>query len=243
MVSLGGQAPHVRRAHSRALDTCGEPTGIGLAIRVLTEDIAAITAITAPFFIPDALEYARNLKFGSQAEWKEWSKSGGRYASTAVQFHPHGGQSGFVPLPARTMHPHGVGVRVVSQTKPRKKVPTRKKLPPSTMSRPSNIPSAPDRYYKNGGWQGYGTRRDPCSITPMGVNPIPSGSLHVRCTPMGRTCGEPDGTTNCTHPGYITALCPLFVRSVSGLCPLFVVSRPLAWQQQHARELQELPPL
>ena len=29
-----------------------------------------------------------------------------RYAARAVQFHPHGGQSDFVWLPARTMHPH-----------------------------------------------------------------------------------------------------------------------------------------
>ena len=35
-----------------------------------------------------------------------------------------------------------------------------------------------------------GTRREPFNFTPMGVNPISSGSPHVR--PMGRTCGEPD---------------------------------------------------
>ena len=29
------------------------------------------------------------------------------YASRAVQFHPDGGQFGFVWLSARTMHPHG----------------------------------------------------------------------------------------------------------------------------------------
>ena len=41
------------------------------------------------------------------------------YASRAVQFHPHGGQSEFVWLPARTP-PCGCIVRVVSQTKSRK---------------------------------------------------------------------------------------------------------------------------
>ena len=36
-----------------------------------------------------------------------------------------------------------------------------------------------------------GTRREPFNFTPMGVNSISFGSPHVRCTPMGRTCGEP----------------------------------------------------
>ena len=53
----------------------------------------------------------------------------------------------------------------------------------------------------------------------MGVNPISSGSPHVRCTPMGvhrtcgepdmgvhRTCGEPDEIKKNTHPKYFTAL-------------------------------------
>ena len=37
-----------------------------------------------------------------------------------------------------------------------------------------------------------GPRREPFNSTHMGANPIPSGSPHVRCTPIGRTCGEPD---------------------------------------------------
>ena len=37
---------------------------------------------------------------------------------------------------------------------------------------------------------------------PMAVNPISSGSPHVR--PMGRTCGEPDEIKKNTHPKYIT---------------------------------------
>jgi len=37
LISLGGQAPHVPRAHMWALNTCGEPNEIELAIRVLTD--------------------------------------------------------------------------------------------------------------------------------------------------------------------------------------------------------------
>ena len=40
--------------------------------------------------------------------------------------------------------------------------------------------------------------------TPMAVNPISSGSPHVR--PMGRTCGEPDEIKKNTHPKSFTAL-------------------------------------
>ncbi len=65
-----------------------------------------------------------------------------------------------------------------------------------------------------------GTRREPFNFTPMAVNPISSGSPHVRCTPMGRTCGEPDeikkiptrkilplffGSRTATPPGQQTA--------------------------------------
>ena len=49
-----------------------------------------------------------------------------------------------------------------------------------------------------------GTRPEPFNFTPMAVNPISSGSPHVR--PMGRTCGEPDEIKKITHPKYITAL-------------------------------------
>ena len=38
----------------------------------------------------------------------------------------------------------------------------------------------------------------------MAVNPISSGSPHVR--PMGRTCGEPDEIKKNTHPKKFTAL-------------------------------------
>ena len=41
---------------------------------------------------------------------------------------------------------------------------------------------------------------------PVGVNLISSGSPHGRCTPMGRTCGEPDEIKKNTHPEYVTAL-------------------------------------
>ena len=51
---------------------------------------------------------------------------------------------------------------------------------------------------------GLGTRCEPFNSTPMGVNPISSGSPHVR--PMGRTCGEPDEIKKNTHPKNITAL-------------------------------------
>jgi len=49
-----------------------------------------------------------------------------------------------------------------------------------------------------------GTRREPFTFTPMGVNPISSGSPPVR--PMGRTCGEPDEIKKNTHPKYFAAL-------------------------------------
>ena len=39
---------------------------------------------------------------------------------------------------------------------------------------------------------------------PWGVNPISSGSPHVR--PVGRTCGEPDEIKKNAHPKYFTAL-------------------------------------
>ena len=49
-----------------------------------------------------------------------------------------------------------------------------------------------------------GKRREPFNFTPMGVNPISSGSPHVR--PMGRTCGGPDEIKKNTHSKYFTAL-------------------------------------
>ena len=51
-----------------------------------------------------------------------------------------------------------------------------------------------------------GTRREPFNSTPMAANSISSGSPHVRCTPMGRTCGEPDEIKKNTHPKNFTAL-------------------------------------
>ena len=50
------------------------------------------------------------------------------------------------------------------------------------------------------------TPRDPFNFTPMAANPISSGPPHVRCTPMGRTCGGPDEIKKNTHPKNITAL-------------------------------------
>ena len=47
-------------------------------------------------------------------------------------------------------------------------------------------------------------QREAFNFTPVGVNPISSGSPHVR--PMGRTCGEPDEIKKNTHPKYFTAL-------------------------------------
>ena len=37
-----------------------------------------------------------------------------------------------------------------------------------------------------------GMRRGPLNSTSVGVDSISLGSLHVRCTPMGRTCSEPN---------------------------------------------------
>ena len=64
-----------------------------------------------------------------------------------------------------------------------------------------------------------GTHREPSNSTPMGVNPISSGSPHVRCTPMGRTCGEPDEIKTHTHPKNITALTTLFFFLVARRLP------------------------
>ena len=49
-----------------------------------------------------------------------------------------------------------------------------------------------------------GTRREPYNFTPVGVNPVSSGSPHVR--PMGRTRGEPDEIKKNAHPKHFTAL-------------------------------------
>ena len=37
-----------------------------------------------------------------------------------------------------------------------------------------------------------GKRRGPLNSTPVGVDSISLGHPHVRCTPMGRTCSEPN---------------------------------------------------
>ena len=84
MISLGGQAPHVLRAHMWALNTCGEPNDIELTIRVLAD------YPTAPFPGHPQATFLLSMRY---------------YDDRAVQFHPHGGQSDFVWLSART--PHG----------------------------------------------------------------------------------------------------------------------------------------
>ena len=56
-------------------------------------------------------------------------------------------------------------------------------------------------YIKSPGVQYVPSRSIP---PPWGINPISSGSPHVR--PMGRTCGEPDEIKKNTHPKYFTAL-------------------------------------
>ena len=54
-------------------------------------------------------------------------------------------------------------------------------------------------------WSGYAPRA--VQFHPHGgVNPISSGSPHVRCTPMGRTCGKPDEIKKTTHPKWFTPL-------------------------------------
>ena len=47
LISLGGQAPHVLRAHMGVHRTCGEPNEINLTIRALTDDYRP-AMITAP---------------------------------------------------------------------------------------------------------------------------------------------------------------------------------------------------
>ena len=58
-----------------------------------------------------------------------------------------------------------------------------------------------------------GTSREPFNFTPVGVNSISFGPPHVRCTPMGRTCGE---------PGEINDIKKNTTRKIS---PLLCVSR------------------
>jgi hypothetical protein len=50
------------------------------------------------------------------------------------------------------------------------------------------------------------TRREPFNSTPMGVNPIPFGSPHVRPMGVRRTCGEPNEIKKNAHSKCITAL-------------------------------------
>ena len=50
------------------------------------------------------------------------------------------------------------------------------------------------------------TRHEPFNSTPMGVNPISSGSPHVRPMGVHRTCGVPDEIKKSTHPKDMTAL-------------------------------------
>ena len=52
-------------------------------------------------------------------------------------------------------------------------------------------------------YRGVGTRREPFNSTPMAVNPISSGSPHVRPIGVHRTCGEPDEIKENTHPPEI----------------------------------------
>ena len=79
----------------------------------------------------------------------------------------------------RTYAPCGPSVRVVSLTK------SRKKYPPEKDYRSFWLVSRPRRCVTV-----RRTRPGPFNFTPMGVNPMSSGSPRVR--PMGRTCGEPD---------------------------------------------------
>ena len=69
-----------------------------------------------------------------------------------------------------------------------------------------------------------------CSISPpMGVNPISSGSPHVRPMGVHRTCGEPDGIKKNTHAKYIPArLCEQVRRGFPG---------------RHRETLPQAPPL
>ena len=101
--------------------------------------------------------------------------------------------------------PWGCIVRVVSQTKSRKKYPPEKwycsfacrnMLPRFCVGRAGGVQQLVHA--------GRGTRLEPFNFTPMAVNSISSGSPHVR--PMGRTCGEPDEIKKNTHPKNITTL-------------------------------------
>ena len=52
LISSG--SPHVLRAHTGALNTCGEPNEIELTIRVLTDDVAAPRTAGAPVHRPSS---------------------------------------------------------------------------------------------------------------------------------------------------------------------------------------------
>ena len=99
--------------------------------------------------------------------------------------------------------PCGPSVRVVSPTNPRK-IPTQKHYRPFPCAGASWMGACSSWTSCTRSWTAWRTRREPFNFTPMGVNPISSGSPHVR--PMRRTCGEPDEIKKNTHPKNFTAL-------------------------------------
>ena len=111
---------------------------------------------------------------------------------------PQWGSTRFRPLIC-TYAPCGPSVRVDEPAKSRK-IPTRKVLRLFLVSR------ATRRIGFRVATLTTGPRPEPFNSTPMAVNPISSGSPHVRPMGVHRTCGEPDEIKKNTHPKKITAL-------------------------------------
>ena len=108
-----------------------------------------------------------------------------RVVNSRVQFHPDGGQFGFVWLSTRTEGPHGGASYVWCLTARR----NQEKYPPEKHCR-SFARSGTRGRQAGRPWRLSCTRRKPFHSTPMAVNSISFGSPRVR--PMGRTCGEPN---------------------------------------------------
>ena len=118
-------------------------------------------------FLPfkQALVYARSLKLKGKTEWVLRSKSGGRepnIPSNPDKIYKHDGWQGyghwlgtgnvatkdtqFLPFKQALVYARFLDLKSLKEWQDWAK----------TVVRPANMPSAPDKYYKNDGWQGYG---------------------------------------------------------------------------------------
>ena len=135
------------------------------------------------------------------------------YASRAVQFHPHGGQSDFVLLAARTEGPHGGASYVWRARRNQRRHPPEIYYRPlcwAGLRRPTGWPSLPTARSVRSGWGGWGTRTRSQKRVVIFFGwvffliSLGGQAPHVR--PMGRTCGELDGIELTRHWGEIERL-------------------------------------